>query len=374
MKQSTRLAPVVGEALRDIIGGTTHALALTLLLAFLTVATTGLDLISIARIERQASDYVTTGGATTILDYPGHIDGQACDRLSQVSGVLASGAVKTANGKLTPAATPSNTIPSYEISPGAVRIFRTAVNERGETDTIRDGGILLSHDAATPLAIRSGGQFTTVDDDTVHVLDVYQWPDDGRQTTYSYAALIPAQAAQTFDQCWITTWPTPKNTSELLRTSITGDISNDTDGSKPKTLALNTSQGSSLDAAGLYQQRLTGIMPTIMSALCFILALIMVRARRLEIASSLHAGLPKASLALQHLIETFVWSLSAMLIAAAPLFISATYLIPTCDLPTVLTATFATTAVAALTGTTAGTILAILIIRERHLFVYFKNR
>lgn len=375
MKRSTRLAPIIGEALRDIASGTTHALALTILLALLTTVATGSDIISIARIEQQARYYVDSGGTTTILDYPGHIDGQACDRLSRIQGVLASGAIKTTNGKLTPAATPSSTIPSYEITPGAEHLFQSADTARnGNAEAAQSGGILLSQDAAEPLAVKPGSQLKTTDNMTARILDVYQWPDDGRLSTYGYAVLIPTYAAQAFDQCWIKTWPTPVNTNNLLRTSIADTTTDNSSGNTPKTINLNINQGSSLDTGSLYQQRLTAAVSPVMLTICFVLALIVTRTRRLEIASALHDGMPKISLATQHLIETLVWTLSAMLIAAAPICIMATHLIPITDLPVVLTDTFARTATAAITGTVIGTALAVLTIKERYLFIYFKNR
>lgn len=399
MNRRMRLASVIGEALCDIATGTTRAFTLGMLLAVLFAAVAGMDLASIVRIERQARDYVAAGGTTSILDYPGHIDGRSCDRLTQIDGVLAAGAISTAPVKLTPAATPSSTIPAYEITPGAQALFRA---DHGEDDGGGDGedsgeGMLLSSEAAEPLGVSAGGRLTTANGETVRVLDVYAWPQDGRQSTLGYAALIATHAGRHFDQCWVRTWPTPSNMSDLLRTSIAdtgGDDAGTADtgaagatgtaggssgtgdgsGDKPRIIGLNDSLGSELDSTDLYRRRLTAVTPMAMLVLGFAVAATAVRIRRLELASALHDGVPRAALLVQHGIETLAWVIAGIIVASVPIVIAATHGIPACDLPAVLAATLAAAASATLVGAMAGTGLGVCAIRERQLFVYCKDR
>lgn len=102
-----RLRGVVDEAWRDIVSGTSHAFMLMLILAALVGGLSAADLFSIRSIAQQVDRYIVSGASTYVIEFKGRISGEACERLSSVDGVLASGALRSRNDKVTSAVLPS---------------------------------------------------------------------------------------------------------------------------------------------------------------------------------------------------------------------------------------------------------------------------
>ena len=109
-----RLRGVVDEAWRDIVSGTSHAFMLMLILAALVGGLSAADLFSIRSIAQQVDRYIASGASTYVIEFKGRISGEACERLSSVDGVLASGALRSRNDKVTSAVLPSAGIPSLD--------------------------------------------------------------------------------------------------------------------------------------------------------------------------------------------------------------------------------------------------------------------
>jgi len=97
-----------------------------------------------------------------------------------------------------------------------------------------------------------------------------------------------------------------------------------------------------------------------------------VRIRRLKVASSLHAGVPKPHLAWQHLVETAIWALSATIVASAGLLWAARAGNPD---PSVAIWTIGLrTVTAGAIASLIGAVIAVATTKESHLFKYFKDR
>ncbi len=87
------------------------------------------------------------------------------------------------------------------------------------TLTARDyDGIWLSSQAARSVHARAGNRLALRAGGRVRVAGVFQYPDDGRSTSYDYVALsqVPA-AADDFDQCLVKAWPVPDAMQSLLQ-------------------------------------------------------------------------------------------------------------------------------------------------------------
>ena len=67
---------------------------------------------------------------------------------------------------------------------------------------------------------------------------------------------------------------------------------------------LNTTKGDGFDGQTLYRQRSTRILPACGALIALAIGYLLIRGRRLEIASALHCGVPKPALATQIIIET----------------------------------------------------------------------
>ena len=133
-----RLRGVVDEAWRDIVSGTSHAFMLMLILAALVGGLSAADLFSIRSIAQQVDRYIASGASTYVIEFKGGISGEACERLSSVDGVLASGALRSKNDKVTSAVLPSAGIPSLDATTGALGVFASSTRSDGATLTVRD--------------------------------------------------------------------------------------------------------------------------------------------------------------------------------------------------------------------------------------------
>ncbi|MBT1172066.1 hypothetical protein JS528_01550 [Bifidobacterium sp. MA2] len=399
------LRGVVSEAWRDLITGTTHACTLALCAASLILLLAGADWLTVSSIQRQVDGYVAAGGSTWILQYDNHIDGAACDRLSSLDGVQAAGALREGGAKLTFAALSSTGVPTYEVTAGAMDVFALSTtgtddgtaqpatrraDGTGKTsgtaadasaDAASDdspdgswaGGVMLSAEAAKPFGAAAGTTLALRDGRELTVADVFDWPDDGRKSGFSYAALtpVPADDAKPFGQCWVRAWPEPEGIESLLRLA-SDRVATGADQTRPMISRLNTSKGSVMDGDAMFAGRLTAYAPWIALAGGLLLGLVAARSRRLELASALHCGVPKSALVAQMLIETCAWTIAGALITS-PLLAWIWAANDLADARSIV-GTLLRVPVAASVGVLAGTLAAVLATRESHLLRYFKNR
>ena len=195
---------------------------LMLILAALVGGLSAADLFSIRSIAQQVDRYIASGASTYVIEFKGGISGEACERLSSVDGVLASGALRSKNDKVTSAVLPSAGIPSLDATTGALGVFASSTRSDGATLTVRDyDGIWLSSQAARSVHARAGDRLALRAGGKVRVAGVFQYPDDGRSTSYDYVALsqVPA-AADDFDQCLVKAWPVPDAMQSLLQSTV----------------------------------------------------------------------------------------------------------------------------------------------------------
>ncbi|NMM94863.1 hypothetical protein G1C95_2051 [Bifidobacterium sp. DSM 109957] len=376
-----RLVGVLGEVRRSITSGTTHACAFAVALAAVIGLLCGADMLTISRIQAQVDNYVAAGGSTYVINYAGRIDPVACESLASLQGVRAAGALRQADSKITFATLPATGVPSYEVTEGAIALFSDSTG--GATDGVAsivsdisdalDSGIWLSSEAAEPLHASAGETVPLNDGRQASIGGVYDWPDDGRKSGYSYAVLepVPADRAERFDSCWVKAWPVPSNIESLLQLATVGDSA--TGQERPVVSQLNTSHGTELDAVALYHQRLTIWVPVVALAAGLLLGVIAIRMRRLECASALHCGVPKKALVTQLMLETGLWLVVAVLLAS-PLLAWTWLNNPNNADAWALTDTVLRVPVAAAIGGLVGALFTAVMIREQHLFRYFKNR
>lgn len=370
-----RLTGVLDEAVRNLATGTSHACGMALTLAFLLLLCAGADLLAVTRIQREADAFVAAGGSTTVITYTGRIDGTACDRLASLDGVIAAGATRASQTKLTFAALPSTGVPTYEATPGAIGVFRnsTTGGRAARPTTVSDvNGVWLSGEAAAPLAARAGSRLALRDERTLDVAGVYEWPDDGRQSGYSYAAVTPVPAGYggLFDQCWVKSWPIPENIESLLRVTTVGDATGTQE--RPMVSQLNTSRGRTFDTTAMYRGRLTVWAPIVAGVGALLAGFVSIWRRRLELASALHCGVPKPAMVVQTLVETAVWALAATLMSVVEF--TWTWMENTATDAAVLTTALLRVPAAGYAGVMTGALIGAMLIRERHLFRYFKTR
>jgi len=353
-----RFSAVVSEAKRDVVSGTARVVVGFFCLAVLGLVLGLADLLTVDGLQRQAADFVAAGAATRGIAVPGSIDGGACDGLAKVSTVQASGAV--ASGEpLHLLAMPTVALQTYRVTPGFAAVV-------GIDDPL-PGGVWLDDGLAGVLGAHVGDRLATAAG-TMTVGGIFAWPQDGRDQRLSFAVLLPQPAAGLFDECWLKAWPVVDANDILLRaTQVT------TPGASPALIAqINKTLGVSLDANRLFLTRVTRWAAPVLLLIGLALGFAMARVRRLEYASTLHAGQAKSDQLLTCALETLVWILPATLVALAGLWATARVLAIQDAVGVVAIAARGPLLAAA--GALIGALAACASAREKHLFQLFKNR
>ena len=335
---------VISEAWRSITSGAARLAPAVLALALTAAGMGVMDIAAGSTILDQASAYRQSGADILVLNAPDGIDAASCEHL---------------------AALPDTTTPLYQITPGLDKLL----NAKQDPNTT---GLIASQQVAETLGASTGGTIGLADGRTARVKGIYQYPDDGRTPGYAYALMEETPATGTFDACWAKTWPQTDRTRNALWSALTPNAK--TTGDDAPTLGqLNTTKGDDFDGQTLYRQRSTRILPACGALIALAIGYLLIRGRRLEIASALHCGVPKPALATQIIIETGITILLATAISLPIDMTTARLLIDTTDRTAITLNAIQTTITTNTAYLLAATITA-LHIKERHLFTYFKER
>lgn len=355
---------VISEAWRSITSGAARLAPAVLALALTAAGMGVMDIAAGSTILDQASAYRQSGADILVLNAPDGIDAASCERLTSLTNVQAAGAIRTTD-PLTLAALPDTTTPLYQITPGLAKLLDT----KQDPNTT---GLIASQQVAETLGTSTGGTIGLADGRTARVKGIYQYPDDGRTPGYAYALMEETPATGTFDACWAKTWPQTDRTRNALWSTLTPNAK--TTGDDAPTLGqLNTIKGDGFDGQTLYRQRSTRILPACGALIALAIGYLLIRGRRLEIASALHCGVPKPALATQIIIETGITILLATAISLPIDMTAARLLIDTTD-RTAITLNAIQTTITTNTAYLLATTITALHIKERHLFTYFKER
>ena len=360
-----RASSVVSEAWRNLISGTTRAGLFALVFIAAVGALAWVDVRSVVGIVEGADQFRAEGATVQVLKSDSNIDGRRCDALSGTGALSTAGAVRQGT-PIRILAMPASQITVMEVTPGLMAMLPT-IAQPMQTTTDDQAGVWLSADLATVLGATPGRVVQTSVGEAM-VAGVYTWPDDGRARDLGYAVIAPVPADGAFSQCWTEIWPTDPNLQGLSYVSLSSS-----DPGVQATLGqLNTSLGTTYDAASLLSARLTRQAPLAGIVIGVVAGYVSIRIRRLEIASNLHARLPRTDLVWQHLLEALVWVGSASIITTAGLLWAARWGNPDPSLATwfIGCRTVLAAAASALIGVLAGVMTA----REKHLFRYAKER
>lgn len=351
---------VPGEALRNILAGTTHALRYTLALALLVGTGTAADVVTVDQMLQHAATVRDSGGSVLTIESVGGVDGAACAALENLPQVRAAGALRHEETPITTAVLPRGPLATFTVTDGLVDLV-----DASGTGSV---GIVLSEDAATALGARAGDDLVIADGRTARIRGTYPWPDDGRRTGYAYAALVPGHTDQRFDQCWVAAWPVPDDLTALLRAVV---VPTDEQPDGTVTL-LNATHGTSFDGAATFTDRLTRFAVWFGVVAGLAVGGMAVLARRLELAAARHLGVRPAQQSLQVLLESLCWVLSAGVLVAG----LAAVLVGTGspEDPGALVRVALHAGLPGLVAALLGGQLALCTVRERQLFRYFKER
>jgi len=349
---------IAREAWRNLLTDTSHAgvwvLIVTTVLSLLGWA----DTFQVASLVNQSTAYIVGGGATWILQAPGQIDGASCDGLQMASGVHGAGALRDTQSSLTAVALPGAPLPMYEVTTGFPQVLGVSAND----------GILVPDHVATRLSASPDTQLVT-NSGMVKVGAVYNYPDDGRRSVFAYAALALVPASGIFDECWITVWPTSQTTISLLYIALSSQSGQYQ--ASPQLSQLNPTYSDQMDAAALYQSRFTRFAGWACLLFGLVIGFASLLGRRLELASSIHLGVPRGALCCQMLFEASFWISIAMLISSS-LIIWQAISAANDKWPVALLGLRCV--VSGGVGCLIGNLVSCVTVRERRLFSLFKSR
>lgn len=361
-----KLSCVVSEAHRNLSQDVSHALLFVLAMFLAAALVGGYDAITIVNLQNQAVARIQSMADTEEIVSDGAVDGLACDRLVEASGgPRAAGAVRSGTS-VTPLATPRQQVPVYEVTPGMVGL----VARNGAADTAIDAsGAWVSRDLADMFGLDTGSVLATTMGD-ITVAGVFEWPNDGRDTRFDFAFLMPASAEDgAFQECWAQAWPKDDQLDGLLYDTV---IASDDDGSKKTAAMAINSNYSQWDPHGAYVARQTRGAAWIGLVFGLVCGAVSVARRRLEYAGALHAGQTKGAQLLGIALETIAWAGLAALSAASSLAGFCIRCAPA-DQWTIA-AQACRVPLAAFAGAVMAAVIAGLCVRESRLLRYFKNR
>ncbi len=357
-----RAAAIASEAWRNLATGTSRAglLALGFVLTIGTLA--AVDVRAVVAVLQEAAEFRAAGATVQVLESEAGIDGARCAALTGTGGVTAAGAVRR-GADVRALNLPSATVSVLEVTPAFLDVLPGAGTAAPATP-----GIWLAADLADALGAGAGDEIATSAGPAT-IAAVYAFPDDGRDRTLGYAALAPVPAVGAFDACWAEIWPPDEAASALVRSALVPTAAGQPEVTQAQ---LNPRLGRDHDAVAALADRLTGPAPGAATVAGLLLGLGAARARRLELASALHARVPKPALAFQVLGEAVAWVGAATLVTTAVLGWLASWQNPDPGLATWAIGLRTTGAGAA--AVLLGVVLGVLTTRERHLFRYFKDR
>jgi hypothetical protein len=313
-----------------------------------------------------AGQFEASGAVVQVLNAPGRIDGAQCEALSSYSGIASSGALR-AGEDIRLAALPSTALHTFEATPGLAAVLGVS-----STATATSQGVWLSGEFAEVIGADSEPLILPLlDGGSITTSGMFAYPSDGRLPALSYTLVSPVPATGAFDACWVRIWPEDDTAFNLLLLPWRPSGSRD-ETEMPRPQQLNTTLGIGFDASRKLAAQ--PVWPLTFAAIGVgaVLGFATIRTRRLELASTLHAGLDKTALITQVGLETAVWVLLGCLLLTPALGITAAINNP----DPIWSAWYPGLRTVFCAGLTAlfGAVLAAATTQEKHLFRYFKQR
>ena len=207
----------------------------------------------------------------------------------------------------------------------------------------------------------------------VAVAGVYLYPSDGRRPGLGWAILDPIATGQIFDECWVKIWPWSDEIQSVLKGVVVAAGATQDQATQTTQGQLNAKLGTRFLGEDRYTSRVTRYAPGAALILGFALAAVSFRSRRLELAARRQDGFSRTDVTAQSIIETLAWVTPAALCAWAASTVYP-YLVAYGTTVEGAGANPFIIAIAGVIGAVLGAGVTAAIVRERHLFAYFKDR
>jgi hypothetical protein len=356
MRLFHRLMCVTREGVLNLLAYPMRSTAFILVLAGILVGPALFDAMAVTALNNQADEFRKSGGAIRVLTAPGSVTREQCEHLVRTAGFTSSGSVEK-GASVTLRQPGLNALPVYEVSPGFAKLL--GIEHRDVA------GVYLSASFASELGTAPGKDLV-LSDGVVLVQGVFELPVvQGAAAALNTALIVVVPAVGESSQCWAEIWPTTQELDPYLLNAATPDAPKGETTIDP----LNSSLGQQFNGYEIFSQRPTRFLAYGATVVVFSLGIFFAGMRRLEIASSLHAGAKRS------------FAMGVIIVEALPIGIASLALSFTCGVtldrqlglagglafPLALWAV----QVALFVG---GCALVCSIVQEKTLFALFKNR
>lgn len=374
---------VLREATRDVSTGTSKFLLYFLVYLALLGLLTAHEVTSVSAVIDAAQRFQQAGTNVRIVSSAGRVDGAACVALADNYEVSAA-AVRQLPGQFRAATMRSVPLPQYVATPDIESVL--GVERWGAGDGARgsrvpggagdavgahgrsDSGVFVGSQVLDQFG--EGLRMLAGDPEELTIAGVYPYPDDGRTPGYGFAVVIPEPtSSEPYDECWVKSWPEIPEVNGLLHSVVIP--SEKSDAASPDLSQLNTTLGRTFDGAAMFNNRMSRFDTYVALLTGATIGFFAVRSRRLELASALHARVGRGSLTFTQLLQQCVWIALASGVISAVTAVFASYYPD--DAGSLLGIAARVIGLGAV-GVLAGVVGAAVTIRERALFVYFKQR
>jgi hypothetical protein len=296
------------EAARNVAVGVSRAGLLGCLATVVISASAITDSMAAHSIELSAKEFQTSGAAVRVMRAPGQVDGVACDRLVELAGIEAAGAVRKEPTELRPQALTRQRIPVYGVSPRFGSFPSIPGFRSGE-------GMAVSRELAEMLGVGPQSEVSISGGHAVQISSVFRWPDDGRVGDLGFAFVGASAPSKPFDECWISLSPGSPAFIDAQASTLVAQPAAGTD--PPEFAQLNSTLGSTSPDSQRWGERSSRWLPLLAFVCMALIGYAALVWRRLELATAQHLGVSRASLVAILSIETLLWYLPAVLASMA---------------------------------------------------------
>lgn len=298
-----RFKEIWREAARNYVAGSSRGIIAFVAFLAVVISLGGISVRGVVDVAAESDEFRQSGASTFRIDTTGSIDPKICDSLSDVDGVEAAGATRKGED-LRFAILPDLPIPYFAVSAGMLELLDSLPAEP-------NSGIIIDSELSDLSGGAGESTKTHVSGHTlpVNIAGSYEHPDDGRDATLSGAAMGLDLGHDSFDSCWVRFWPPTESPLELLSLSMSAN------NGTSEAVQWNPSLGRFFDAQGAFESLPLAYLAAAAALISAVMAHIVVRLRRLELASARHAGVALADLVWLALAEVTLWLVPACIIA-----------------------------------------------------------
>ena len=354
-----RIKSILSEATRNFFTGSNHSLIWFTLFTVLVVLLIGIDQRAVVNQLKEVDNYLNQSGNVHFIASQGNISQQNCVALQKIPGIETAVALRQ-NDDLELPALPRSKLKSYETTGEFANLFQT-------NQSIVKPSIFLSADAAGVFKTNPGDKLNVGSEEIV-VEAVFANPSDGRGRLFDFSLVtVTNQTTAGFDSCWIKIWPDNRKLIDYLNFAYLGDNTQ-----RPQSQQFNPKFGQKVDVLEAYENRASKKISQFALIAAMVVGVASVLTRRLELASTMHAGVRKNALRLQILFEQLYWLLASAVICAVLLWALSAFGNPQSPWGAYKNGLFVL--VSSMIFASLGAQIALSFIKEKHLFRYFKQR